>query len=93
MIFRKNIISSIIDKNYKNKYELKLVVEKQIELAKNNGIYGFAIYYYWFSGKAIFDEPLNLIYKNEKNFHYLLIWKYEALTNEKNKKNIRRRKI
>ena len=85
-ICRRNISSRIIDKINKSNFELKLVVEKQIELAKSHGIYGFAIYYYWLSGKTIFDAPLNLIYKNEKNFHYLLIWKYETVTNEQNKK-------
>lgn len=68
LIFPKNISSKIIEKNYKSNYELKLVLEKQIELAKSHGIYGFAIYYYWFSGKTIFDAPLNFIYKNEKKF-------------------------
>lgn len=92
LVSQKNIASKVIEKNYKNNYELKLVLEKQIELAKSHGIYGFAIYYYWFSGKTIFDAPLNYIYKNEKNFHYLLIWKYETLTKEKSKKNLEEEK-
>ena len=92
LIFRKNNALRIIDKNYKKNYELKLVVEKQIELAKSHGIYGFAIYYYWFSGKTIFDESLNLIYKNEKNFYYLLIWKYEPINYEQNKKILKEEK-
>ena len=63
---------------------MKIVVNKQIKLAKSHGIYGFAIYYYWFSGKTIFDKPLNVIYKNENKFHYMLIWKNEKVINENN---------
>ena len=63
---------------------MKIILKKQIELAKSHGIYGFAIYYYWFSGKTIFDKPLNIIYKNKSNFLYMLIWKNEKVINEKN---------
>jgi hypothetical protein len=75
----------ILDKKYIKNNKLKIVINKQIKLAKSHGIYGFAIYYYWFSGKTIFDKPLNTIYKNKKNFHYMLIWKNEKVINEKNK--------
>ena len=74
----------VLDKNYLDIYDLKVVLQKQIELAKSHGIYGFAIYYYWFSGKTIFDKPLNVIYKNENKFHYMLIWKNEKIINENN---------
>ena len=77
----------ILDKKYINNYKLEMVVNKQIKLAKSHGIYGFAIYYYWFSGKTIYDKPLNEIYKNKWNFHYMLIWKNEKVINE-NKKAI-----
>ena len=40
--------------------------------------------FYWFSGKTIFDKPLNVIYKNENKFHYMLIWKNEKIINENN---------
>jgi len=74
----------ILGRNYINNYKLKIVVMKQIKLAKSHGIYGFAIYYYWFSGKTIFDKQLNIIYKNKKNFHYMLIWKNENIINKNN---------
>jgi hypothetical protein len=74
----------VLDKNYIENYDLKMVLKKQIELAKSHGIYGFAIYYYWFSGKTIFDKPLNIIYKNENKFHYMLIWKNEKVVGENN---------
>jgi hypothetical protein len=72
----------ILDKKYIKNYKLKIVVNRQIKLAKSHGIYGFAIYYYWFCGKTLFDKPLNIIYKNKKNFHYMLIWKNEKVINE-----------
>ena len=74
----------IFFQKYINNYDLKLVIEKQINLAKKHGIYGFAIYYYWFSGKTLFDKPLNIIYRNNKNFHYMLIWKNEKVINKNN---------
>ena len=65
-----------------NNYDIsKLdIIENQIKLAKSHGIYGFAIYYYWFSGKKIYNKPLNLIFENKKiNFHFFLIWKNNDL--------------
>ena len=74
----------VLDKKYIENYDLKTVLKKQIELAKSHGVYGFAIYYYWFSGKTILDKPLNIIYKNENKFYYMLIWKNEKVINENN---------
>ena len=34
------------------------VMKKQIELAKQYGIYGFSIYYYWYSGQKVMEKPL-----------------------------------
>ena len=45
-------------------------------MAKKHGIYGFAINYYWFSGKKLYDEPINIFFENKEiNFPFLLIWK------------------
>jgi hypothetical protein len=76
----------IQDKRYINNYNLEnyYLVKKQIQLAKSHGIYGFGIYFYWFSGKTIFDKPLNFIYKSNIKFNFLLIWKNEVIKNEKN---------
>ena len=72
--------------NYLNNYNLTYVevIKKQIELAKSHGIFGFAIYYYWFCGKKFFDTSLNIIYENKIEFNYMLIWKNEKIINEKN---------
>ena len=48
------------------------VIESQIKLAKSHGIYGFGIYFYWFSGKKLLYKPLNIIINNSYiNFHFL----------------------
>ena len=53
-------------------------IKKQIKLAKNHGIYGFGIYFYWFNGKILFQKTLNIFLENEKiNFPFFLIWKNE----------------
>ena len=64
-------------KNYLNYYNLtsSTIFKKQIELAKNHGIYGFAIYYYWLSGRRLLEKPMD-IFLNDKNlnFPFMLIW-------------------
>ena len=69
------------DKNgYLGYYDLTniKVIENQIKLAKSHGIYGFGIYYYWFSGKKLLIKPINIFLKNSYiNFNFLLIWANE----------------
>lgn len=63
--------------NYLDYYILtnSSAIKKQIELAKSHGIYGFAIYYYWFSGRRLLEKPLD-IFLNDKSldFPFMLIW-------------------
>ena len=55
----------------------------QIKIAKSNSIYGFGIYYYWDTGKEIFNDPLDIIIEYKiLNIPFLLIYRNE------NKKNI-----
>ena len=57
------------------------VIKKQVELAKSHGIYGFGIYYYWFSGKRLLEKPLDLFLNNKDiDFKFLLIWANEDWT-------------
>ena len=72
------------DKNgYLGYYDLTdiKVIEKQINLAKSHGIYGFGIYFYWFSGKMLLEKPINIFIENTHiNFKFLLIWANENWT-------------
>ena len=57
------------------------IIKKQVELAKSHGIYGFGIYYYWFSGKRLLEKPLDIfINHKEIKFKFLLIWANENWT-------------
>ena len=58
-------------------------IMNQIKIAKSNSIYGFGIYYYWDTGKEIFNDPLDIIIEYKiLNIPFLLIYRNE------NKKNI-----
>ena len=57
------------------------VIKEQIKLAKSHGIYGFGIYYYWFSGKTLLEKPISIILKNKDiDFKFFLIWANENWT-------------
>ena len=92
---------TLFNKNYK-KFQIKdnkdifylnstsnlELIKNQAKLAKSHGIYGFAIYYYRFSGKKIYNEIINIFLENKEiNIHFLIIWKnnnYELNLNNKN---------
>jgi lipopolysaccharide biosynthesis protein len=64
-------------------YDLRLEenIYDQIQLAKNHGIYGFCIYYYWFSGKKILDKPIESILKHKEwDFNFMICWANENWT-------------
>ena len=69
--------------NYLGYYDLTNVnfIKKQIHLAKMHGIYGFGIYYYWFSGKRLLEKPIDILLKEKEiEFKFLLIWANEDWT-------------
>ena len=53
-------------------------IKKQVKLAKSHGIYGFGIYYYWFSGKKLLEKPIDIFIEHSSiKFNFLLIWANE----------------
>lgn len=65
------------------RYDLSDVntIKKQIDIAKRHGIYGFCLYYYWFSGKKLLEKPLDLIFENKDiDFNYCVCWANENWT-------------
>ena len=64
-------------------------IKKQIKLAKNHGLYGFGIIYFWISGQKLFYEPINIFLKKEIQFPFFLIWKNNKyIIHYNNKENI-----
>ena len=60
------------------------IIEKQLEIAKKNGIYGFGIYYYWFSNNditgsnTIMSDCYNMFFSKPINdFKIFFIWANE----------------
>ena len=84
----RSLDTNYIDLHFKNISKIEFI-KKQIKLAKKHGIYGFAINYYWFSGKKLYDEPINIFLESKEiNFPFFLIWKndkYEINFEDKNR--------
>lgn len=56
-------------------------LKKQVKLAKEHGLYGFAIYYYWFSGHRLLEKPLDLLLEHKEiDFPFMAIWANENWT-------------
>lgn len=54
------------------------IMNRQVELAKQYGIYGFSFYYYWFSGHKVMEKPLESFLKNKNiDMPFFLFWANE----------------
>ena len=81
-------------KNLLGFYDLKEetdIIPTQISLAKSYGMYGFAIYYYWFSHNSItnkhmvFEEVIDRFFENRlEDFSVFFVYCNEAWTNNAN---------
>lgn len=56
-------------------------IKKQIEMAKQYGIYGFSIYYYWFNRHRLMEKPLDIILENKDlDIKFCINWANENWT-------------
>jgi lipopolysaccharide biosynthesis protein len=55
-------------------------VRKQVDLAIEHGIDGFACYHYWFSGERVLSAPVDHLYAADPSIKLFLIWANESWT-------------
>ncbi|MDE7311639.1 MAG: glycoside hydrolase family 99-like domain-containing protein [Eubacterium sp.] len=64
-------------------YDLSIpqAIKEQVDLAVRHQIYGFCFYYYWFSGKTLMQQPLELFLQHpEWKIHFCMCWANENFT-------------
>jgi len=58
-------------------------IRKQAKIAKQHGIYGWCIYYYWFSGKRLLERPLDILLNHKDiDINFCLYWANESWTKQ-----------
>lgn len=59
------------------------VKEWQIKIAKENGIYGFCMYHYWFNGRLLLEKPVEQFLNNrDLDMPFCLCWANENWTTQ-----------
>lgn len=64
-------------------YDLRLpeVMGRQASLAKTHGIDGFCVYFYWFEGRRLLEQPVdNLLQRPDIDFPFFFCWANERWT-------------
>ncbi len=64
-------------------YDLSMprAIQAQVDLAVRHRLYGFCFYYYWFSGRTLMQQPLELFLQHpEWNIHFCMCWANENFT-------------
>ncbi|AFA48878.1 glycosyltransferase WbsX family protein [Acetobacterium woodii] len=69
-----------LNNNYYNLLDDR-VKEWQIKLAKENGVYGFCFYHYWFGGRMLLQQPVEQFLKNSNlDLPFCICWANENWT-------------
>lgn len=75
----------------KNYYDLNDVniMRWQADIARNNGLYGFCFYHYWFDNEPTMETPLlNFLNNRDIEINYCICWANESWTNTWAGKNL-----